>query len=119
MGAITPEMPALFTAQSSRPKASTAPRMSASTSAGFEMSQRMKRASPPCFWMAATVSAPPGTFTSETITRAPSRANTAAAARPIPEPAPVTSAALPSNLLLMCVSPDFPATRGSRRVHSR
>ena len=46
-------------------------------------------------WAAVSLAAPPLTLT--TATAAPSWANRAAAARPIPEPAPVTTATLPSS----------------------
>jgi hypothetical protein len=45
-------------------------------------------------WISAAVSSPPCSFTSDTTTQAPSRANTSAMARPMPDDAPVTSATL-------------------------
>src|SRR6266571_6764362 len=48
--------------------------------------------------MSRAVSAPPTSSQSETATRAPSRANIVAMARPMPEAAPVTNAEFPSNL---------------------
>src|SRR5438034_11480319 len=57
----------------------------------------MKRASPPADSIRSTLSRAPGALMSHTTTRAPRRAKASAEARPIPDPAPVTRATLPSN----------------------
>ena len=93
-----PSIPALLNAQSSRPYASTARPTIASTSAEFETSARTNVAAPPAAVTCSTVSWPPASVTSATTTLAPSRAKTSAAARPIPDPPPVTSATFPSTL---------------------
>ena len=56
-----------------------------------------KRALPP---ICCTVSSPPGWLMSLTITVAPSAASSLAVARPIPDPAPVTSTTLSATLLM-------------------
>ena len=56
-----------------------------------------KRALPP---ICCTVSSPPGWLMSVTITVAPSSASSFAVARPMPDPAPVTSTTLSATLLM-------------------
>jgi hypothetical protein len=60
--------------------------------------------------LARTVSSPPASLTSATTTRAPSRANRSAAARPMPDPPPVRRATLPVMVLTMSSPPtEFPS----------
>src|SRR6185503_16462421 len=55
------------------------------------------RASPPAVRISSAVRSPRCAFSSATTTFAPSRANTSAMPRPMPWPAPVTSATLPAS----------------------
>src|ERR1700742_4218238 len=73
----------------------------ASTAAGSATSQRTKLASPPAAAMPATVSSPDWPLTSLTTTWAPRAAKAREVARPIPEPAPVTSAILPAKSFML------------------
>src|SRR5260370_20255194 len=100
-------MPALFTTMSRRPQASSAVWTSAAPPSGVEMSWASAITSPPAFPIAATassagvspVSAPSvATPTSFTTTRAPYASSRAASAPPMPRPAPVTTATLPSSV---------------------
>src|SRR5262245_30210255 len=100
-----PVIPALLTAQSSRPKAESAAPTAAATSASEATSMRAKRAEPPAASISATAARPPPSSMSQTSTRAPSRARRLAVARPMPDAAPVTSADFP------CTSPPD-GTRG-------
>src|SRR5215510_11583231 len=65
----------------------------------------MNVASPPAFVIKRTVSCPPSLITSDATTLALSRANANAVARPIPEPAPVTSATFSANLPAITLTP--------------
>src|SRR5262249_54009783 len=94
-GTILPSMPALLQAQSSRPKATTALAIRASTAAASLTSARTKIASPAFCLMRATVSLPPSPFKSETTTLAPSSANLSAR-RPGQSLPPPQSQELPS-----------------------
>ncbi len=86
-------MPATLHTTSSAPNVSDALAIIASTSASWVTSQCTGcTASPSSF--AVSSSAP---LTSAATTLAPSRTNTCTDALPIPEPAPVTTATLPSN----------------------
>ena len=67
----------------------------------IETSAQTSRASPPSARIISTVSSPPGGVRSTTTTLAPSRANASAVARPMPDPAPVIRATLPSNCRVM------------------
>ena len=69
-------------------------------SASREVSCSSKRALPP---ICCTVSSPPGRLMSVTITVAPSCASSVAVARPMPDPAPLTSTTLPATLLMRFV----------------
>src|SRR5712692_8631710 len=100
-----PPIPALLNAQSSRPKAVTARSTIASTAADFATSVLTKIASLPASLTILRVSWPPGSTTSASINFAPSRAKIFAVARPIPEPAPVITAILPSNIPATYVPP--------------
>src|SRR5947199_8121549 len=84
---------------SSPPKPDTASSIIAFTSAERETSARKKRAAPPSLAIAEATRRPFSSFTSATTTRAPSRAKRVAMASPNPDPAPVTIAILPSNLM--------------------
>src|SRR5215831_5636327 len=90
-GLLTCAVPALLTRMSSRPKAASVERTAASISAARVTSQPRASALVPI--SSATACAAPAS-TSSTQTRAPSRANVSAMHRPMPEPAPVTMAAL-------------------------
>lgn len=91
-----PSIPALLNAQSSLPYTSTARPTIASTSARFETSARANVAAPPAAATCLVVSWPPASVTSATTTLASSHAKISAAARPIPDPPPVTSATFPA-----------------------
>src|SRR5690625_3687460 len=81
---------------SSRPKRSTAARTASSTDSRLATSHRTASASP---FFSATIAAVCSTvslFTSAATTLAPCSANNTHAARPTPEPAPVTSTTFPS-----------------------
>ena len=86
-------IPALLNTTSSRPNVSTAAANIAFTSAACETSARTAIASWPI--SAAADSWCP--LTSAQTTLAPSAANSSAEARPMPDPAPVTTATLPSS----------------------
>src|SRR6185312_15061848 len=74
---------------------------------GSVTSVRIAMAWPPAVSTACATSSPAAALISATQIFAPSRANSSAAARPIPVPAPVMNATLPSSRA-MCVS--FPGT---------
>src|SRR4029450_7282671 len=90
-------MPAFATTVSSPPNLSSALVMARSTCAASATSAASATAVPAASAIAAAVSAAAAWFTSRQPTRAPSAASLSAAARPIPLPAPVTTARLPSN----------------------
>ena len=92
-------IPALFSSTSSRPYLSTAARTIASASALSVTSPLAVAASPPPSPIFAAVSSALDSLRSATTTRAPSRANASADARPIPDPPPVTRATFPSSLI--------------------
>jgi hypothetical protein len=92
-------MPALFTSTSSPPKVSTAAATTCSTTAGSLRSPVTATAVPPAASISATTALAVSALTSATTTLAPSPANRSAAARPMPEPAPVTTTLLFSNPL--------------------
>src|SRR5438552_3098413 len=71
------------------------------TSSSMATSPTAASACPPAFSTSATVSSAALSLMSHTTTRAPSPAKRTAASRPIPIPAPVISAILPSSLMLM------------------
>eukprot|EP01035_Chromulina_nebulosa_P005574 gene5575-biopygen4713 len=77
------------------PNAATVASIIFCTSASLAMSVRMKCATPPACSHSFTVSRPPVSLVSATITRAPSAVSNSAAARPTPLPPPVTMIALP------------------------
>ena len=90
--------PALLCRMSSRPNASTVSAINRLTSSTSETSARTNAASPPAARIAAATAVPVSSLMSETTTRAPSSAIFVAVALPIPWPAPVTIATLPSSL---------------------
>jgi hypothetical protein len=110
---------ALFTAQSSPPKVSTAKATIASTSSGSEMSARTNAASPPPSRMARALSSPVSRSISAITTLAPSRANRLAQARPNPRPAPVTSATFPASDAIFQLSLEARLKRAARVPQSR
>jgi hypothetical protein len=91
----TSDKPALLCSTSSLPSFSTAVAIIAATSGSSPTSARIANALPPASSMDLTVEAAASSERSTHATLAPSRANVAAHSRPIPEPAPVTMAALP------------------------
>src|SRR4028119_2241900 len=91
-------MPALLTSMSSRPYRSTVSPTAFSTCVRLVTSTFAANASIPSPTSCRAVAAAPSLFTSVKQTRAPSRANRRAIASPIPRPAPVTIATLPSSL---------------------
>src|SRR5881397_3127076 len=86
-------MPATLSTASTRPNCSTAALITASTSASWVTSQCTGRTLAPS---AAAVSFSPPLMSAAT-TLAPSRTNTLHDALPMPDPAPVITATLPSN----------------------
>src|SRR5918997_2545979 len=83
---------------SSRPYRSTVSATAFSTCVRLVTSTFAANASIPSSTSPRAVAAAPSVFTSVRQTRAPSRANRRATASPIPRPAPVTMATLPSSL---------------------
>src|SRR5439155_3557891 len=119
-GMIRCEKPALLTRMSSPPKPDTASSIIACTSAERETSARKKRAVPPSLAIAEATRRPFSSFTSATTTRAPSRAKRVAMASPNPDPAPVTIAILPSNLMPSLLSgAGRPGSTAPRRARAR
>ena len=90
-------VPALLKSASSPPKASTAVAIIRSVSAASATSAAHGTATAPCDSIIATVSSTLGPRTSAATTCAPSAAKRSALARPMPDPAPVTMAILPSS----------------------
>src|SRR5829696_1359296 len=97
MGAQTPLMPALANTMSRRPKARTVSSTALCISSELATSATSGSALPPARSMSAAASRISDSVWLRTPTRAPSRAKRTAVARPMPDPAPVTSATLPSN----------------------
>src|SRR5204863_1613547 len=95
--------PALFTSASIAPNSLTQRSTNAVQSERFETSAVTGTAAEP---MSAAVSSTASPVMSTQTTRPPSSASFLAVARPIPEPAPVTTQALPSSR---------PNSRGGRR----
>ena len=92
-------MPALAYSTSSLPRPDTVSATMRSTCSGTVTSTLSDSARLGALsLMAAAVSAAPLSLMSAHITRAPSAANSCAAARPMPEPAPVTIATFPYSL---------------------
>ena len=94
-------MPALFTRTSILPNASTAAAMRRSGSSGLEMSQGTASVRPPAWLISLATSSSASLRRAAMTTLAPSAANSLAMAAPTPEFAPVTTATLPSSLLMM------------------
>src|SRR5579862_2796781 len=87
--------PALLKTRWTAPNFSQALAASASRSPGFETSQRMHSARTPICAIAISVSRMPFSSMSASTTFAPSRAQAITSSRPMPLPAPVTTAVLP------------------------
>ena len=98
-------MPALFTRMSILPNASTAAAMRCSGSSGLEMSHGTASVRPPVWLISLATSSSASLRRAAMTTLAPSAANRRAMAAPTPEFAPVTTATLPSSLLMMCPLP--------------
>src|SRR5882762_5974786 len=90
-----------LTRMSTPPCSRAAAATSRSTSASLETSPLTALAWPPDLAMASTTSASGSGRRPKTTTRAPSLAKRMAAARPIPVPAPVTIATLPSSVAIV------------------
>src|SRR5690242_5493739 len=88
---------ALLWRMSSPPKVRTVPPTMASMPAGVPASAVMARALPPAAAISAATASALAESRSTTATLAPRAAKPIAVARPMPEPAPDTSATLPSN----------------------
>src|SRR5512139_2229483 len=86
----------LLCAKSSEPNRSSVAATSRSTISPCVASQCIASASPPASWISDAVSSASASDRSAIITRAPRWAKAMAEARPIPAPAPVTSAVLPA-----------------------
>src|SRR5262245_39218246 len=93
-------IPALAKKMSRVPQAATARSTIIWLSAARVTSARTASARPPAFSICSAVDFVPASFRSTTATRAPSRAMASAEAAPIPEPAPVITATLPSSLIV-------------------
>ena len=91
------ETPAMLPSTSMRPKVSAQAAAAARQSSSDRRSQRCVWIRPPDSAMCEAVSARPSSFTSAANTSAPSEARRIDTACPMPEAAPVMSAALPSN----------------------
>ena len=93
------------------------------TSSSCMTSASIATALPPAFSIARTVATLSSALRPAQATAAPSLAKRSAVARPMPEPAPVTTAVLPSSLI--CLRPpswpaqDSPAARGLRGLTPR
>ncbi len=105
--------PALLCTTSMPPYSAAAAANIASSERGSVTSVRTNIAVPPASWIMPTVSLPPASSMSATTTDAPSAANASAVARPIPEPAPVTTATFP------CTSTGGIVPRNENTFHSR
>src|SRR5439155_9657838 len=91
---IWPSVPALLNAMSKRPKVATVLSTSAFTSASRVTSVLTKSAFPPAFSIAWTTACPSFSRRPATTTFAPAFASATAAALPMPEVPPVTTATL-------------------------
>src|SRR5580704_11574301 len=91
-------VPALLTRMSRPPNAESVSATAAAKSAFLVTSQRMAMALLP---MARAAALAASTLMSASATRAPSRANVSAMHLPMPDPAPVTKAVLPSRRILL------------------
>src|SRR4051794_9113511 len=94
---MMPVSAALLCRQSTRPKCSTVAATIALTELSSDTSQVMAMAWPPPASISRPVSSADEPLTSTTTTSAPSDDRRRAVVRPIPEPAPVTIATLPSS----------------------
>ena len=103
--------PALLCTMSTPPCSASAAANIASSERGSVTSVRVNDAVPPTSCTSPTVSSPPTSSTSATTTRCPRFANASAVARPMPDPAPVTTATLPRSS--KCLVAFAPASRPS------
>ena len=100
-----PPMPTLFCRKSIRPQASTQAEANARQSAALVQSPATHSKEPPSSAISLPVSRAESMSRSASSTRAPSRANRSAAARPVPTvspgdcPAPTTIPTFPSSLI--------------------
>src|SRR4051794_40136203 len=106
-------MPALLTTTSTPPSSSTVRCTPASISPARVTSMRPLSARPPSAAMSEAVSAAVSSTRSTAITAAPSWAKRSAVWRPMPDPAPVTSATL------SCSLPIAPPSGPARRIDAR
>ena len=91
----------LITRVGASPNHSWARSARASTCSSRDTSQGTARAWPPCSWIASAVAVAVAGLRSLHTTRPPRRASSSANARPIPLPAPVTTARLPLEILFL------------------
>ena len=101
--------PALLNIESSRPKRSRAPATSARSESGSRTSVGIETASPPASAIMSAVSWPVSGLISPIATRAPMSAMPIAIARPMPLPAPVTTATRPSMRMPSIMKPIAPS----------
>ena len=88
--------PALLWSTSTAPSSANTRSASASTEAGSRTSAVCTVAWPPAAWISPATPVALASSTSTTCTLAPRRASSSAVERPMPEPAPVTTATLPA-----------------------
>ena len=114
-GARAPKPCALLTSTSTLPQRRTVSATTRSTSSRRPTSATSASASPPAARISCAVRSARCSFSSATHTRAPARANRSAIPRPMPWPAPVTSAALPASRSIECAGLVAPALRARHR----
>src|SRR5437016_124783 len=95
------DCPALLIRMSTPPNVVTAHAPSSRASCGFVRSHVLLTAVPLSRWISATTCSRGSLRRPAMATRAPSAASMSAVARPMPEPAPVTSATLPSSVFMI------------------
>src|SRR5436309_11872944 len=110
-GARAPNPCALLTSTSTLPQRRTVSSTTRSTSSRRPTSAPSARASPPAARISCAARSARCSFSSATHTRAPARANRSAIPRPMPWPAPVTSATLPASRSIDCAGLVEPALR--------
>src|SRR3984957_17849902 len=110
--------PALLYSTSTRPYSSVTFWKAAPTWVISETSALTARARPPASAISSAVSMAASATRSTTAAAAPSRANRVAAARPIPEPAPVTTATWPLSLPAIGSPSGVVWMRGLQRGHA-
>src|SRR5438132_7591456 len=114
-GARAPKPCALLTSTSTLPQRRTVSSTARSTSSRRPTSATSASASPPAARISCAVRSARCSFSSATHTRAPSRANRSAIPRPMPWPAPVTSATLAASRSIECAGLVEPALRARHR----